>query len=962
MIPIRVHLQSTAEPAGKPAAWLLPGDDPLRWLTEIATWPGPHADIRLLILPRRPNDRRAARVLAIPPQPHRAAPDCLPYRQVGPQLYLPQSSEVHPPVDDDEWRSLLEGGRLYVWLPDYGLLEFAEDDVVTPAQLLDCPTAIGGEWQHGVPGVALNRRLWSIEVKDDSGLEQLLREGGDDIGQQSPQELPPSPSEPASGLTGIGHQLQQTLAGLIRRTLARDAGASARDAAGPGAAGAAGSGTAGSRAEAAGSAGGNWRDRLVRWANDVLSAGNSPRQDSRNREYERLIHMLETDMDRGLQYAMPLSGGGASRGLAYGGSQLTPHDTDFRLDGLGGGPIAGWWAPQEVYGRLSHLYREAAERELRLGRFRRAAYILASLLGDFEGAVGALRQGGYYREAGLILRDRLSRPQEAADCFEKARMWTEALELHLQYNQYERAAEISLRIGQTEQARDLFRRAASTASGGGDYLRAARIYHERLEDVELALHELQSAWPYSAQNVDCLRQYFRLLKQYGREREALPRIEEWRRTPLALEHRLQLMKLLVEVQQDAVNEEVRFQSADTVVLLAAEILPRATAPQTREVMTRLQELATNDHLLERDCFRFQTATQKRAGPAKRKALPKGRLQRVAKFAFLGGIEWRTMTVMGDAIYAAGFQQGALILQRVDVSTGKVQTALAPHTPIEPRFLEWPILMVPLEPPARRVPAGRVPARRVPARRVLVQVIGAAPRPMQHFPAQGDMPMVLIGGAPGVDAETFGAAPVADDRLLVLGANRDTRQLAMKLITSEGAPVAYWFQKVLRKLGPSPATLQTHAVPLHVASGHVYAAWGPLLAVLRPVGDSSLISVEHSIGSLSVCGDDGGGPAYVALGMQYGAMVHWLREGRREYFAPEMRDAVVGQTLGRDVVVADANACEVYDAASGRLRLAGKSLMGYGRPLAIFSTDKRDEFRIGYADGQIRTFEVLRGRQ
>lgn len=89
------------------------------------------------------------------------------------------------------------------------------------------------------------------------------------------------------------------------------------------------------------------------------------------------------------------------------------------MSGLRGGrPGDVWQTPWEIHQRLVERYRQAANRELLLGRHRRAAYIFANLLGDFASAANALQQGRFYREAAILYRERLNNLAAAAKCLE----------------------------------------------------------------------------------------------------------------------------------------------------------------------------------------------------------------------------------------------------------------------------------------------------------------------------------------------------------------------------------------------------------------------------------------------------------------------------------------------------------------------------------------------------------------
>jgi len=121
-------------------------------------------------------------------------------------------------------------------------------------------------------------------------------------------------------------------------------------------------------------------------------------EQQRQQQLNKLLDMFKNDPDRALQFAIPLAGDGKFRGLTVPGSQLLSRMPDFSLSGLsGGGPTDMWSMDYHQQQRLRESYLLTANRELAAGRYRRAAYIHAHLLGDFAAAAGVLEQGGFYR-------------------------------------------------------------------------------------------------------------------------------------------------------------------------------------------------------------------------------------------------------------------------------------------------------------------------------------------------------------------------------------------------------------------------------------------------------------------------------------------------------------------------------------------------------------------------------------
>ena len=129
--------------------------------------------------------------------------------------------------------------------------------------------------------------------------------------------------------------------------------------------------------------------------------------------------MLQNNPDEGLRYALPMQGD-AHRGIGAAGWELTTRDVDFQLSRLGGGQAADFWNLDEQWRKkLFNQYRQCAQREISLGRHRRAAYIFAELMGDHNSAAATLADGGHFREAAVLYKERLRQPRQAADCLRR---------------------------------------------------------------------------------------------------------------------------------------------------------------------------------------------------------------------------------------------------------------------------------------------------------------------------------------------------------------------------------------------------------------------------------------------------------------------------------------------------------------------------------------------------------------
>lgn len=333
---------------------------------------------------------------------------------------------------------------------------------------------------------------------------------------------------------------------------------------------------------------------FIRWSAGLL--------DARRRELDRLMKMLKDDPDEGLKYAIPM-GGELGRGMAMPGWQLFQHAVDFSLGGGRVGAADYWHLPADTQVQLLQRYRELAARELQLGRYRRAAYIFAQLLGDLNAAASALVSGRFYREAAVIYRDKLNRPLDAARCLEDGGLLQEAIPIYRQQGQLEKVGDLYRRLEDTAQAETAYREAVAKSLEKFDYLDASRLYRDKLESPDEALAALDVGWEKSDQARRCLTGTFELLTNLGRHGELIRRITGLReQESLSVERRLDSVEVLSRLATDSPHQPSRTLAADSVLVLAAKLLT-AKKPPSQQVTEAVARLARQDKLLTRDCRR-----------------------------------------------------------------------------------------------------------------------------------------------------------------------------------------------------------------------------------------------------------------------------------------------------------------------------------------------------------------------
>ena len=153
-------------------------------------------------------------------------------------------------------------------------------------------------------------------------------------------------------------------------------------------------------------------------------------------------------------------------------------------------------AQEDVLRELAAEYRKAADRAVKQGDFRRAAYICGILLRDDRAAANAMQRGGLNHDAAILYLKKLNDPGAAAQAFEAAGEVDRALALYRQLDRHEPAGDLLRRIGDEDTAVAEYQLAADAlaALSPADHLGAGRLLLEKARRPDLAIEHLQAGW------------------------------------------------------------------------------------------------------------------------------------------------------------------------------------------------------------------------------------------------------------------------------------------------------------------------------------------------------------------------------------------------------------------------------------------------------------------------------------
>ena len=643
-----LQLRRSATPQREIAAWYLPGGEPQGWLAEMSQWDVPLEKVRCYVVPRSAGDKQASGVLAVLPAGTGHLPQArgLACGLLNGNLFLPIDAGIFPPVTSAEVAALCRAAVAF-FHPGIGFIEFAPDEARAVWDLLAPAELAANDWNGARAGAALDSRLTAVILPVLPKMEDLFGEVRDEIGHEPMKGLPPREGEPSAG-TGarMSRALRKFGATLVQRLFSHMPSKGPRR---------------------------TWINDVLDWASAKLGAVSQELEELRNQELLRLMELLQKDPDRGLRHALPL-GGAPPRGIAPPGAHLGTRPVDFNLRHLGGGrPNDPWNVPWQMRQKLIARYRELALHEKELGRFKRAAYIYAELLGDLNSAAAVLKEGRFFADAAVLYRDHLRQMMAAAECFMEAALFSEAILIYAKEGKWEELGALHRRLGDEDKAVAVYRLAVERKISTGDFIGAAQLLEVHLKHPEEALALLRNGWRVEPQAAACLAAEFALLGRLGTHVAAMERLATLRAEKTAPAKIVMLGEILAGLHTNYPDTAVRQAASDLARVKISDRLVRSeTVMEIRAATRVLSRLAPEDRLLARDTSRFVALRSEQLSARLPPALPRprktgsGRIEvpkLVNSLQLPSGLRWMAVRRLGQIFIAAARKGSANLLLR-----------------------------------------------------------------------------------------------------------------------------------------------------------------------------------------------------------------------------------------------------------------------------------------------------------
>lgn len=663
----------------------LPGSDVAAWLEEMAR----HPEARFFGVPDSAQDVDAGGLLILPGPGVRQhttqafGPRVIPCHVENERVAVPAGTALDPRLSPEEAVRLLTY-HAYFFHPTIGLVAFEETDAITAESLIVPSLPRATAWHAAMPGRGQPpplRQVMLLLPEDDAS---MFGDAALDIGSKSPDDLqrkaPPMEKLKdalAGGAAAAGAGLIMGLVGLAKM-LGAGTGSASRSSS---AEGGGGGGKAGQ-----GGGGNGLFDRLDRWTSRQLEK----LQRQRESEIQRLLKMLESNPEQGLRHALPMTGGGdAARGQAPPGGRLGVRNPVWGSRG-GSGPADVWNLSDDTRWALQQKYRTLANRELAEGRFERAAYIFAELLGDWHGAAGALVRGRKFQEAARIYITRLNNKPQAARCLEDGRLLADAVLLYAELGQHEKCGDLFRLLGREHEAVAAYKEAIK---GGHNRLEDARILFDKLRQPQLALAVLASGYPSSVHARACLEKQFEYLGKMGATGDALALAAGLAEPERQIFQGTVMAEMLHAIHRNERDHEVQAQLATVALGVIGTALSKSAEGEAK-FLQLLPDFAPSDRLLKRDAGRFLDNRQ-RARRNVKNAAPKPGLGMTCHSSIRlpqDGTQWLRLVTGGKRWLATGLhprtRQDVWVLGSESRIIGKLTSAHGWRSslPLEPLLL------------------------------------------------------------------------------------------------------------------------------------------------------------------------------------------------------------------------------------------------------------------------------------
>lgn len=261
----------------------------------------------------------------------------------------------------------------------------------------------------------------------------------------------------------------------------------------------------------------NWLGGVLGGGEDWVKGVANDYEDLEKRnqkKFDKFLDLLHKNPEEAMKYAIPLD----KKGVGRGGIDMDiGSDWDFfkRWDifllfgqtynsSSGGGTVG----LGEQFYKLQEEYRKTAQRLIKEGKYREAAFMYLKLLKDYRQAATTLEEGRFYQEAARVYLKYLQDKLNAARCYEKGFYTEKAIDLYKELKMHEKVGDLYMLLGKPKEAYTHYEILVNEYKIRKQFIKASLVYKNKMNDLEKAQALLLEGWVNNYDSFNCLNNYF----------------------------------------------------------------------------------------------------------------------------------------------------------------------------------------------------------------------------------------------------------------------------------------------------------------------------------------------------------------------------------------------------------------------------------------------------------------------
>lgn len=174
-------------------------------------------------------------------------------------------------------------------------------------------------------------------------------------------------------------------------------------------------------------------------------------------------------------------------------------------NGVGGGSTT---VGDEQFRKLLNRYEKLCDDFIEKKQFKKAAYIQLKLLRNPYRAAYILSDANFHNDAAVIYLKKCNDKQNAAECYEKARSYKKAINLHKELGNNEAVGDIYTKIDDVKNAHHHYKIVIGDYIKNTQYVKASLIYRKKMNNKKAASNLLIKGWRENKDAVNCLNNHF----------------------------------------------------------------------------------------------------------------------------------------------------------------------------------------------------------------------------------------------------------------------------------------------------------------------------------------------------------------------------------------------------------------------------------------------------------------------